>query len=99
MTRARERAGFNVRQVEEILFPHISRSALVRLEALQDPPTDKKNRGRTALLLGLYGFELEEFGVSEDDLPPVIDHQAWRRLAALSTKWLTTATALARRAA
>jgi len=87
MTRARERAGFNVRQVEEILFPHVSRSSLTRLEDRQEPPTDRKNRGRAALLLGLYGFAFDEFGIDEKDLPPVIDMAALRRLAPVSTTW------------
>ncbi len=52
------------------------KSALVRLEALREVPTSRKDRARAALVLKLYGFELEEFGVSDADLPPVIDMRA-----------------------
>ena len=91
MTRARINADFNVRQVEEILFPHISKSALIRLEALQEIPTSRKDRARAALVLFLYGYEYEQFGVSETDLPPVIDWRALERLRTRrrSTGWLT----------
>jgi hypothetical protein len=86
--------------VEEILFPHISKSALIRLEALRDMPTGRKDRSRAALVLMLYGFELEEFGVSESDIPPAMDLRALERMRrATSTKWLTTAPPAARRAA
>ena len=94
MSRARQLAGFNVREVEEILFPHISKSALIRLEARQELPMSRKDRARAALVLFLYGFDFEEFGVSEADLPPVIDLRALERLRLRrkSTGWLTAPT-------
>lgn len=84
MTRAREAAEFTIRQVEEVLFPHVGRSSLVRLEDRQEVPTDKRGRARAALVLLLYGFELTDFGVSDDDLPAMIDTKA---LAALREQW------------
>jgi hypothetical protein len=84
ITRARETAGFTIREVADTLFPHVSRSTLVRLEDLAEPPADRKNRGRAALLLLLYGFDLSDFGLCEADLPPAIDREAVRRLL---TKW------------
>jgi hypothetical protein len=89
MTRAREGAGFTIRQVDEILFPHVGRGTLVRLEDRQEPPTDRKNRGRAALVLALYGFELEPFGLSEADIPPAIDLAVLQRLRRNSIGWLT----------
>jgi hypothetical protein len=96
MTRARQAARLNVRQVEEVLFPHVSRSALIRLEALQEVPTARKDRGRAALVLLLYGFELEEFQIVEADIPPAIDLRALERLRkSSSTTWYLTAIAAA----
>jgi hypothetical protein len=94
VSRARQLAGFNVREVEEILFPHISKSALIRLEALQEVPTSRKDRARAALVLILYGFDFDEFGVTEADIPPAIDLRALERLRSRgrSTGWLTAAT-------
>jgi hypothetical protein len=87
MTRARQAARLNVREVEEILFPHVSKSALIRLEALPAVPAGRKDRGRAALVLLLYGFELEEFGLTDADIPPAIDLRALERLRRASTKW------------
>jgi hypothetical protein len=95
LTRARVSAGLNVREVEEILFPHVSKSALIRLEAFEELPPGRKDRARTALVLLLYGYELEEFGVSEADIPPVIDLRALERLRRSSTKWYSPALAVA----
>jgi len=92
--RARKAAGLNVRQVEEILFPHISKSALIRLEAQPALPEDRKDRARAALVLLLYGFDGDDFGLDRADVPPAIDRRALGRLARRrrkvappSTKW------------
>lgn len=91
MERARSSTGMTFSQVEEILFPHISRSALVRLERLQEIPTGRKDRARAALVLLLYGFDLEQFGLSQADIPPAIDLRVLERLRqAKSSGWLTT---------
>jgi hypothetical protein len=86
-------ARLNVRDVEEILFPHISKSALIRLEAMRELPKARKDRARAALVLLLYGFgELDEFGLTEADIPPAIDYQvieSWRK----STGWFIAAAA------
>lgn len=84
LSRARETAGFTTRQVEEILFPHVTRGALARLEARQIPPTYRKDRNRVALLIYLYGFDQEEFEITDGDMPPIIDLKA---LAALREQW------------
>ena len=87
MRRARDVARLNVRDVEEILFPHISKSALIRLEQLPHIPAGRKDRGRAALVLLLYGINPEDLGISLDDLPPAIDRRAIERLRPPSTKW------------
>jgi hypothetical protein len=89
MERARRAAGLQCREVERALFPHISKSALARLERLQNVPTGRKDRARAALVLMLYEFELSDFGLTEADIPPAIDLRALRKLAISSTKWLT----------
>jgi hypothetical protein len=89
LRRAREFVGLTIRDVETQLFPHVSRSALTRLEGLSEVPADRKNRGRAALLLLLYGFELEDFDLGDTDLPPVIDLKALERLRKqhIHTRW------------
>jgi hypothetical protein len=90
MRRARHLAGFEVRQVEDILFPHISKSSLIRLEANHpEVPADRKDRARAALVVILYGFALEDFGLSADDVPPAMDYEVLQRLRDQpSTGWL-----------
>jgi hypothetical protein len=96
LARARHEAELNVRQVEEVLFPHITKSSLIRLERLEEVPTDRRSRTRAALVLLLYGFELEGFGVDADDLPPLLDMAALSRLRArLLTRWELSSSALA----
>jgi hypothetical protein len=85
--RARKRTGLEVRQVEEILFPHISKSSLIRLERIQEMPTGRKDRSRAALVLTLYGYELDDFGLSQADLPPAMDMKVLERMRRSSTKW------------
>jgi hypothetical protein len=92
LERARGKGQF--RQVEEILFPHVTKSALFRLEHREEVPTDRKDRARAAMVLLLYGYELEDFGLSEADVPPAIDLRVLdrlRRRASPSTKWYATA--------
>jgi hypothetical protein len=88
LERARGKATFT--EVQEILFPHISRSSLFRLEAFQDVPTARKDRARAALVLMLYGYNLEDFGLTEADIPPAMDMKVLERLRRSSTKWFTT---------
>ena len=80
LERARSDAGLTFREVEEILFPHVSKSGVVRLERRQEAPTFRKDRARAALLLLVYGFELDDFELSEADIPPVIDLRALERI-------------------
>lgn len=91
LRRARDEAGLTVRQIEVVLFPHVSKSGVIRLEQRMEAPTFRKDRGRAALVLVLYGFDLEDFGLSEADLPPVIDMRALEALRrrGRSTGWLT----------
>lgn len=90
--RGRENAGRTIEGVAELLFPHVSRSAMVRLEARDDPPVDRKNRGRAALLTLFYGYDLDSFDLAEDDLPPAIDLRALERIrrTTASTKCFTS---------
>jgi hypothetical protein len=90
MERARHNAHLQFREVEEQLFPHISKSALVRLERLDEVPTQRKDRARAALVLMLYGYDPEDFEIDIGDLPPVIDRKALdklRRRPRVSTRW------------
>jgi hypothetical protein len=88
LERARGRATF--RQVEEILFPHVTKSSVVRLERLQEAPTDRKIRARAAMVLLLYGYDLEDFGLSEKDIPPAIDLRVLERMRRASIIWYRT---------
>lgn len=91
MSRARKTAGFrDVRDVQTILYPLVTKSALIRLERLQEAPTARPDRARAALCLLLYGYQLDDFAVSDDDLPPAIDReQIWELRAGASTRWFT----------
>lgn len=80
MRRARESVGFTHRRVEEALAPHLSRSTVMRLEALASPPTSPRARAHAAMLLSLYGFDLADLELSADDLPPAVDRRALLRL-------------------
>lgn len=46
-----------------------SYSTLMRLESFAAPPKDVKRRLIALLALVAYGFDPEEFGLSENDLP------------------------------
>lgn len=85
LERARGKGQF--RQVDALLFPHVTKSALFRLEHLDEVPTDRKDRARAAMCVLLYGYDLEDFGLSEDDIPPAIDLRVLDRLRRSSTKW------------
>jgi hypothetical protein len=96
MSRARRRAGYRgVRQVEEILYPHVSKSALTRLEAFHEVPLATKDRSRAALVVLLYGYELDDFDLGDTDIPPAIDLRVLERLRRASTKWYCAMVAVA----
>lgn len=86
LRRARDEAGLTVRQVEEVLFPHISKSGVIRLERHQTAPTYRKDRGRAALLVLLYGFELDDFDLEEGDVPPATDLREVDRLSRVALR-------------
>lgn len=85
LARARETAGLTMREAVELLYPHVARTALYELERLEHPPEGRRDRARAALLIMLYDFALDDFGLSEADLPPAIDLAGIRRLALTST--------------
>jgi hypothetical protein len=85
LRRARDEAGLTVRQIEEVLFPHVSKSGVIRLEQRGEPPTFRKDRGRAALLVLLYGFELDDFDLTEADVPPAMDLGVIDRLGRRAT--------------
>ena len=82
-----------MRQIEIVLLPHISKAGVSRLERRHEAPTFRKDRGRAALLVRLYGFDLEDFDLTEADLPPAIDLRMLDRLGrvALRSKCLSAA--------
>jgi hypothetical protein len=86
MKRARDEAGLTMRQIEIVLLPHISKSGVSRLERRQEAPTFRKDRGRAALLVLLYGFELDDFELSEADIPPAIDLRGLDRLGRVALR-------------
>jgi hypothetical protein len=86
LRRARDEAGLTVRQIEEVLFPHVSKSGVIRLERRTEAPTFRKDRGRAALLVRLYNFELDDFDLTEADLPPAMDLRAVDRLGQVALR-------------
>ncbi|HSS11565.1 MAG TPA: hypothetical protein VLL25_16890 [Acidimicrobiales bacterium] len=89
--RAIKECGLTMREIQEVLFPHVSKSGVARLVKRQEAPTYRKERARAALIVYLCGYELEEFDLSPADMPPAIDLRALERIrrAMPSTKWKT----------
>lgn len=67
-------------------LPGYSYGTIERLELLPDEPesSDATNRGRAFVLLTIYGYAPEQFGITDDDCPPFIDPNA---LAAMAEDW------------
>lgn len=91
MARARELAGFTLRQVETALDNEISRATVGRLEKLDAEPTDKRRRRQAVTLLVLYGFDPADFGLNDDDAPSIIDLRMVREQGKASTIWYAAA--------
>jgi hypothetical protein len=88
LARARLDAGYNLRDVEAVLAPHVSRATLNRLEARSTAPIRRQDRGRALLVLILYGVDPADFGLEPDDLPPATDLRALRDLRSARTGWM-----------
>lgn len=71
VARARARARLSLKEAAarvSQLIP-VSYSTLMRLESLDEAPTDLKRRAIAYLALFTYGYKPETFGLSVDDLP------------------------------
>jgi transcriptional regulator with XRE-family HTH domain len=71
VARARARSKLSLKEAAarvSALVP-TSYSTLMRLEALDVPPSDVKRRVVAFLALVAYGYDPAAFGLSEDDLP------------------------------
>lgn len=55
----------------------MDKATLSRLERLVTPPPEMARRQRAALMLVLYGFGLEDFQLTTDDVPSGIDRAAF----------------------
>jgi hypothetical protein len=54
-------------RVSELL--PVSYSSLMRLESMQEPPTDQRRRLLAYLTLVAYGYDPTQFGLEREDLP------------------------------
>jgi len=72
LTRAREDAGYTMREVEDALRPHVSRTSIARLEDLDSVPSKPADRGRALMMLVFFGMDPNDFGLGPDDVPPLI---------------------------
>lgn len=80
MRRARRRAGNpTLDHMADVLsrWASVDKATLSRLERLATPPHDEARRQRAALMLVLYGFGLEDFQLTADDVPRGIDVAAF----------------------
>lgn len=77
--RAREDSGHTIRTAAMALG-QFSHATVTRLEALDEEPTKLRDRQRAFMLLVLYGYDPEEFGLGPEDVPPVIDLKKVRDL-------------------
>lgn len=71
VARARNRSGMSLKEAAarvSQLLP-VSYSTLMRLESMQQPPTDTKRRILAFLTLVAYGYEPQDFGLEPGDLP------------------------------
>lgn len=78
--RARHEAGRpSLDRVAAVLsrYGPVDKATLSRMERLTEPPHDRPRRARAALVLLAYGFDLTDFGLSADDVPPGIDRDAF----------------------
>jgi hypothetical protein len=88
LARARVNAGYNLRQVEAKLAPHVSRAGLARLEERDTVPVRRQDRARAILVLVLYGVDPTDFDLGPDDLPPATDLRALTKLRSRRSGWL-----------
>lgn len=88
LARARVEAGYNLRDVEAVLTPHLSRASLARLEERVAVPTRRQDRARAILALLLYGVDPADFDLGPDDVPPATDVRALLKLRTTPTGWM-----------
>lgn len=88
LARARNEAGYNLRDVEAALAPLISRATLDRLEKHPTVPRRRQDRARAVIVLVFYGVDPCEFGLGPDDVPPATDLRALTVLRTAASGWL-----------
>jgi len=88
LARARANAGLNLRDVEEMLTPYVSRATLNRLESRDTAPHRNQDRSRAFLVLIVYGIDPADFGLKPDDRPPATDLRALSKLRSARPGWL-----------
>ncbi len=89
LARAREGAGYTLRDVADLLAGHdgLSRGTINRLEQLDEAPTDSVARRRAFQLLIVYGYNPSQLGLGPDDAPTVVDLRALRDLGIDASGW------------
>lgn len=75
LRRAREARRLQTREVAQIVsrVVMVSHATIARLEKELNAPTDRRRRSVAVLCALLYGIEPEDFGLSLEDLPPLLD--------------------------
>lgn len=96
LARAREEAGYGLKDVATALPHWITKSTLNAFEHRSDPPTRSIDRARVVLALVLYGVDPAEFGLSiTDDAPedgPPLERIRSRGLAFASSRCIALST-------
>jgi hypothetical protein len=86
---ARARGSATIRVVEDVLDSEFSRATITRLESLTEAPTKQRDRRRAYMLVVLYGYDPADFGLTDDDRPPVVNLRALRDLGERWLSWTT----------
>ena len=89
LARARADAGHTVRSAAEALdgYPGLSRGTINRLEALEEVPTKATQRHQACILVVLYGYDPDDFGLGPDDVPPLVDLRTLAEQGVQQTRW------------
>lgn len=89
LARARSRSGVSLKEAAARVsdLAPVSYSSIMRLESMTEPPADRKRRMVAYLTLIAYGFDPEQFGLSENDIPKWITKEVLADLPISGKGW------------
>jgi transcriptional regulator with XRE-family HTH domain len=95
MAIARKRRGYKLRDVADAVGKVMPTSftSIARLEDLDEMPEERRRRGVAYCALLVYGFDPHSFGLTDDDVPEVLQLKGARDLLMQSSPWITAGAA------